>query len=109
MADPHDRQARLAQLGDAMQTAAGCADWDRLGTHVRALGPALRALALQGPWTAAERTALEQVRAQHAAAATSAAAAARTLETRLEELRANREGWIAYAMHTETEPDANQE
>ena len=115
MADTLDRQARparltqLAQLGDAMQAAAARADWDRLGEHARALSPLLRGLAAHGPWNARERAALERVRTQHDAAAAHAAAAARALEPRLEEMRANKDGWIAYAMHNDTEPGANRE
>ncbi|WP_075794948.1 hypothetical protein [Massilia putida] len=103
MADPLDRHAQLVQLGDALQAAAARADWDRLGEQARALIPALRALAEHGPWNATERTALEQVRARHSAAAAAAAVAARALESRLDEMRANKEGWIAYAMFGETE------
>jgi hypothetical protein len=115
MADGLDRQARqarlaqLAQLGDAMQAAATRGDWDRLGEQARALPPLLRALAAHGPWNARERAALERVRTQHDAAAERAAAAARALEPRLEEMRANKDGWIAYAMHNDTEPGANRE
>lgn len=109
MADASGRQARMAQLGDALQAAAACADWDRVGEQARALLPALRALAAQGPWTAGERATLERVRAQHDAAARDVAAAARALEPRLEEMRANKDGWIAYAMHSETEPGVSHE
>jgi hypothetical protein len=109
MADKTDRQARLAQLGDALQAAAARADWDRLGEQARALFPALHALAAQGPWTGVERATLERVRAQHDAAARDVAAAARALEPRLEEMRANKDGWIAYAMHSETEPGVSHE
>jgi hypothetical protein len=109
MADKTDRQARLARLGDALQAAAARADWDGLGEQSRALFPALRALAAQGPWTAGERAALERVRVQHDAAARDVAAAARALEPRLEEMRANKDGWIAYAMHSETEPGVSHE
>lgn len=109
MADANDRQAQLARLGDALQAAASRADWDRLGEQARVLLPALRGLAAQGPWTASERTALERVRAQHDAAAQGVAAAARALEPRLEEMRANKDGWIAYAMYSETEPDVSPE
>lgn len=103
------RQAQLAQLGDALQAAAAQADWARLGEHARALVPALRALAARGPWNAAERTALQRLRAQHDAAAASADGAARTLGTRLDELRANKDGWIAYAMFSDTESGTYQE
>ncbi|MCS0629861.1 hypothetical protein NX786_11010 [Telluria mixta] len=112
MADKTDRQARLAHLDrltENLQDAAAREDWDRLGEQARALFPALRALAAQGPWSAAERAALERVRAQHDAAARHVAAAARALEPRLEEMRANKDGWIAYAMHSETESGASQE
>jgi len=109
MADKTDRQARLAQLGDILQDAAAREDWDRLGEQARALLPALRALAAQGPWNAGERAALERVRAQHDAAAHRVGAAARALGPRLEEMRANKDGWIAYAMHSQTESGASQE
>lgn len=112
MADAIDRQARLAQvarLGEAMQAAAVREDWDGLGEHTRALSPLLRALAAHGPWNAAERVLLERVHAQHDAAALRANVAARALEPRLEEMRANKDGWIAYALHNDAEPGANQE
>jgi hypothetical protein len=109
MADKTDRQARLAHLGNSIQDAAAREDWDRLGEQARALFPALRALAAQGPWNAGERAVLNRVRAQHDAAAHQVAAAARALEPRLEEMRANKDGWIAYAMHNETESGASQE
>lgn len=109
MADKTDRQARMAHLGDTLQDAAARADWDHVGEQVRALLPTLCALAAQGPWTAGERAALEHVRAQHDAAAHQVAAAMRALEPRLEEMRANKDGWIAYAMHSDTESGASQE
>jgi hypothetical protein len=109
MADANDRRAQLAQLGDALQAAAARNDWDKLDEHARALLPALRVLAARGPWTAAERVALERLRVQHDAAAAGAASAARALEPRLEEMRANKDGWIAYAMFSETEPGVSQE
>lgn len=109
MANNLNRRARLTQLGDALQDAAARADWNGLGERARALFPTLRALAAQGPWTAGERAALERVRVQHDAAAQQVAAAARALEPRLEEMRANKDGWIAYAMHSDTESGASQE
>jgi hypothetical protein len=109
MADTLDRQGQIARLGDAMQSAAARADWDGLGEQARALIPQLRALAARGPWNAAERAALERLRERHDAAAQRALAATRALELRLEEMRANKDGWIAYALHTHTEPDAHQE
>lgn len=107
--DAASRHAQLTQLGDALQAAAARADWPRLGEQARALAPALRALAAHGPWSAAERGALQRLRSQHDAAAASADGAARALGTRLEELRANKDGWIAYAMFSDTESGTHQE
>lgn len=109
MADSLDRKAQLAQLGNALQDAAARADWDRLGEQARTLIPRLRALAAHGPWSAPERAVLERIRVQHDAAAASAANAARALEPRLEEMRANKDGWVAYAMFSETETGTTQE
>jgi hypothetical protein len=103
-----DRQAQLLGMADDLQAAAAGADWDGLGRQTRALGPQLQALAALGPWTPAERAALQRLRTRHDAVASAAAGAAATLGTRLEAMRANQEGWVAYAMHNETESGASQ-
>jgi hypothetical protein len=102
------RRSQLLRMGDALQLAAAGADWDGLGRQARALGPQLQALAALGPWTAPERAALQRLRSQHDAAADAAAGAAAALGARLEGMRANQEGWVAYAMHNETESGASQ-
>jgi hypothetical protein len=96
------RQLQLLRMGDALQAAAAGADWDGLERQARALGPQLQALAALGPWTAVERAALQRLRSQHEAATGAAALAADTLGARLEEMRANQEGWVAYATHNES-------
>lgn len=103
-----DRQARLLGMGEALQLAAAGADWDGLDRQARALGRELEALAALGPWTAAERSALQRLRSQHDGASATAAQAAAALGVRLDAMRANQEGWIAYAMHNDAEPDASQ-
>jgi hypothetical protein len=103
-----DRQARLRQIGDALQAASAAGDWPRLGEQVRVLGGQLRALAARGPWTAAEHAALQRVKQSHDTAARGVASAAQALEQRLDAMRTNQEGWIAYAMHSETEDGASQ-
>jgi hypothetical protein len=103
------RESLLLRMGDALQAAAADADWDGLDRQARALGPQLQALAALGPWTAAERAALQRLRSLHDGAAGAAAQAAGALGARLEEMRANQEGWVAYAMHNETaESSASQ-
>jgi hypothetical protein len=74
----------------------------------RALAPQLDALAARGPLSAAERAALQNLREAHDHAAEAVAAAARALKTRMDDMRANKDGWIAYAMHNATESGASQ-
>jgi len=106
---PRARQARLQAMGDALRAAAASADWDRLGALAAALAPALRTLAAQGPWNAAERTALQRLRSLHDEAAAGVDAQLAALGTRLDGMRANKDGWLAYAMHSETDYGASQE
>jgi len=109
VADPRSsRQAQLLRLGAALDAAAAAADWALLGTHVNALAPQLRALAARGPWNAAERHACERLRAAHDAAFAAVAAASGALADKLATTRSNQEGWLAYAMHSDTESGTSQ-
>jgi hypothetical protein len=103
-----DREAWVLRMAEALRTAAAGADWARLDEHARALAPQLRALAERGPWSAAERAALLRLRQAHDDAAQAASAATDALAQKLEALRTNKAGWIAYAMHSETETATNQ-
>jgi hypothetical protein len=103
-----DRQAQLLRMGEAFRAAAAGADWDQLGEQARTLAPRLQALAARGPWSAAERGALQRLRTEYVDAASAVAESAQVLASRLEELRTNKEGWIAYAMHSETENGTSQ-
>lgn len=98
-----DRQALLLQMGEALRSAAIKADWTLLGEHANALAPRLQALAARGPWSAAERQALQRLRSEHDAAAAAACEASDQIALKLEQLRSNKDGWIAYAMHSNTE------
>lgn len=98
-----ERQAQLLCMGDALRAAAAGADWALLGEHVRALAPRLRALAAYGPWSASERQAIARLRAAHDTAFDAVAAATDELAVHLQQLRTNKDGWIAYAMHSDTE------
>lgn len=106
---PGERRLRLLALGDALHEAAAGADWDALARQVNALAPALRTLAARGPWSGAERAALERLRARHDAALAAVAAATDALGARLETMRANKDGWLAYAMHSETDSGASRQ
>jgi hypothetical protein len=93
-----DRQAALRRLGAELSAAAAARDWTRLDAAVRTLAPQLAALSAAGPWSAAERAALARLRDGHDAAAAACAGAAQALGSRLDEMRNNKEGWIAYAL-----------
>lgn len=97
---------RLSQQLDARLHEAGQrADWTVLAPSVLELGPQLQALAARGPWSGAERAALTRLRAAHERAAAACGAASAALGARLDEMRSNKEGWMAYALAGETEMD----
>jgi hypothetical protein len=99
-----DRTLAIGRLGAQLDDAATRADWDLLERAVRELAGQLRALAVKGPWSAAERAALRRLRAIHDRAAQACAGAAAGLQARMDEMRDNKEGWMAYALADETEP-----
>jgi hypothetical protein len=101
-----DRRDALLRLTAEFATAGAAADWERLGTAARLLGPQLDTLAAQGPWSAAERSALALLRAAHAESMAACEQALGALGARLEEMRTNKDGWIAYALDADTETAA---
>jgi hypothetical protein len=98
-----ERETRLLALGDALQAAVVAADWERLRELAMALAPALHTLAARGPWNAAERAALQRLRSLHDGAAAEVAAATAALRARLDQAQANKDGWRAYALHSESQ------
>jgi hypothetical protein len=99
-----DRQATLRRIGAEFTAAGAARDWARLDAAARALAPQLAALAASGPWSAAERAALTQLRTGHDQAAAACAGALDALGSLLEEMRTNKEGWIAYALGGDSQP-----
>jgi hypothetical protein len=103
-----DRRATLLRLTAELSSAGATADWERLGIAARLLGPQLSTLAAEGPWSAAERSALALLRAAHTEAMAACELALGALAARLDEMRANKDGWIAYALdaglEAQTEP-----
>ena len=102
-----DRSIVIGRLGAQLDAAASGADWDALARAVHGLARQLQALAVKGPWSAAERAALQRLRASHERAAQAGAAAAAGLQARMDEMRDNKEGWMAYALAGATEPGEN--
>jgi hypothetical protein len=99
-----DRRKQLLQLSAGLRDAAAERDWDRLDAAVRSLAPQLAALAAAGAWTASELAALAQLRDAHDEAARACGAALHAMQRRLDEMGANKEGWIAYALGNDTVP-----
>lgn len=93
------------QLDAQLAQATGCGDWTLLEPSVRDLAPQLKTLAARGPWNGAERAALARLRAVHARAASACDGAAAALAARLDEMRSNKEGWMAYALAGDTDMD----
>jgi hypothetical protein len=102
-----DKSPALLRIAESLRSAADGAAWEQLAAMTRSLAPQLDALAARGPLSSAERAALQRLREAHDYAAGAVAAAADALHGRLEDMRANKDGWIAYAMHSETERLAN--
>lgn len=97
------RAAAIGMLAAAFTDAGAARDWERLGALARSLAPQLSALAARGPWTSAELAALARLRAAHDGAAAACAEELATLGQRLAEMRDNKDGWMAYALASETE------
>lgn len=103
------RSAEIGQLAAALAQAGAARDWERLGTLAGALAPRLTALKARGPWNRGELAALAQLRARHDQAAAACADALDGLDARLADMRNNKDGWIAYALASDTESAGYQE
>ena len=99
-----DRSRSLELMAARLNSASLGERWDLLERAVGELGPQVQALAAHGPWNAPERAALLRLRAAHDAAAHATADAAAGMQARLDGMRDNKEGWMAYALAGELEP-----
>jgi hypothetical protein len=95
-----DRRAALLAISGDLNAALQAADWPALAAAHRALAPALTMLAAQGRWSPPERAALGTLRATHLRCCRMTVQARDLLGHRLRLLRAQRDGWIAYALHS---------
>jgi hypothetical protein len=103
------RSAVIGKLTAAFVDAGAARDWDSLDALARALGPQLSTLGARGAWNASELAALAQLRAAHDGAAAACGEALDTLGARLADMRNNKDGWIAYALASDTEPAGHPE
>ena len=98
-----DRTGAIDRLTKVLQDAGAREDWELLGRAVRELGPRLQRLAANQPWSALERAALTRLRGAHDGAALQVGEASGRLQAQLENMRGNKEGWMAYALAGEPE------
>lgn len=92
-----DRTAALLGWRQRLEAALHSEDWSAMGEADRALATGLPPLRAAGPWSAAERRALQQLQASHAQARRACAAALAAAGQQLDGMRQQREGWLAYA------------
>lgn len=94
----------VAELTRQVRDAAAAADW----TTLAALEPQVRRLAqwaAQQSCSAAELAALAQLRDVHASAYRACVAARQRVGTQMSEMQDKKEGWMAYALHNDTDAD----
>lgn len=96
-----DRQRTLLQMAQKMNAAIASEDWKMLAALNTLMGSTLPQMAAQGKWSSAEWAALSSLRQVHDEAVRRCDAVARDMGRRLNEMQANKEGWIAYAIDSE--------
>ncbi|TFW20403.1 hypothetical protein [Duganella callida] len=100
-----DRQRTLLQMTQKMSAAIASEDWKTLAAINTLMASTLPQMAAQAPWSNAERAALVALRQMHNEAVQRCNLATDALGRKLQEMQANQEGWLAYALesaHTET-------
>jgi len=93
-----DRQRTLLALGQKMNAAIAADDWKMLAAINTLMATTLPAMAQQGSWTPPERAALGALRLLHEQAIVRCEQSAGALNAHLHSMRANKEGWLAYAV-----------
>jgi hypothetical protein len=96
-----DRHRTLLQLTQKMSTAIAAEDWQALAAINTMLATALPQMAAQGRWSSAERAALAAAQQMHNEALKRCTQATDTLGRKLQQMQANQEGWLAYALESE--------
>ena len=98
---PHSqRLALMARWSARLQDQAASHDWQALEATDRELAEVLPKLAALGDWSAEERVALGDLNLAHREARNQCAAASDALQRSMTELQANKDGWLAYALHS---------
>ncbi|SHN10395.1 hypothetical protein SAMN05192549_104324 [Duganella sacchari] len=96
-----DRQRTLLQMTQKMSAAIASEDWKTLAAINTLMVATLPQLVAQGPLSAAERAALSALHQMHNEAVRRCNLATDALGRKLQEMQANKEGWLAYALDSE--------
>lgn len=97
-----DSGARLVALARRLREAAARHEWQAIGDIDAEIATALAALAAAGEPSGNERKALEALQKVHTAVRLQCDAECARLASGLAELKANKEGWLAYGMNNES-------
>ena len=93
----------MLNFAGGLSQAAAARNWDALAQADGQLAVALPRLAAQGPWSAGERAALEQLWRAHRDAYGQCVCELGAVQERIDELRASHAGWRAYAENGDIE------
>lgn len=106
MAKSPARALQMVRLAQRLRTAAGAGDWQAVAAADRELATLLAQLRAGGAaLPPGEEAVLGDLDLAHQEARMRCASAADQLAARMAELQAHKDGWLAYAMNSDT-PDA---
>jgi hypothetical protein len=88
-------------MAQKMSAAVAAEDWNMLAAMNTLMTTTLPQMAAHGPWNAGERAALSALRQIHDEAVKRCDRAAEDLGRRMNEMQANQEGWLAYALYSD--------
>lgn len=94
------KPTQIQHLAQRLRGASEAQDWAALAVIDQELAQWLRQAA---PLTEAERAALKPLAQAHEHARAACAAAADAMARRIESLQAGKDGWLAYALHSESD------
>lgn len=100
-----DRKSQLSQLALQLSHLSADGDWHALAALDRELAVLLPKLSKQRQWTREERAKLDELKRAHDVAFERCVRESARIETQLSQMRAHRDGWMAYAMGNELEED----
>ena len=95
------RAIQMIQLTQRLRAAAAAQNWSALEAADQELAALLARAASSPVLTPAERTALPALEQAHRQALAQCANACEQLIQRMGELQANKDGWLAYALHSD--------